>query len=138
MGEIPEKRLLGGPGLVEKLDALLCPEIRAIPGRREPGIITRDLFAIEVKAAARHPAGLVPEMNASQFEVEAAKKATSGRVDSGGVAHMPFSRDGGQVAGLAEDLRDGVAVVVQGTSVTRDALIGGHPAYSGLVGVEAG
>ena len=51
---------------------------------------------------------------------------------------MPFSRDGGQVAGLAEDLRDRVAVVVQGTPVTRDALVGGHPAYSSLVRVEAG
>ena len=138
MGEIPEKRLLGGPSLVEKLDALLGPEIGAIPGRREPGIITRDLFAIEVEAATRHPSGLVPEMNPSQFKVQAAQKAPGGGIDGGGVSHMPFSRDGGEVAGFAEDLRDGVAVVVQGTPVTRDALVGGHPAYSGLVGVEAG
>ena len=138
MGEIPEERFLGGPGLVEKLDALLGPEIRAIPGRREPGIITRNLFSIEVEAAARHPAGLIPEMNPSQFQVEAAKKAPGSGIDGGGVSDMPFSRDGGQVAGFAEDLRDRVAVVVQGTPVTRDALVGGHPAYSGLVGVQTG
>ena len=138
MGKIPEERLLGGPGLVEKLNALLGPEIRAIPGRREPGIIARNSFSIEVEAAAGHPAGLIPEMNTSQIEIQAAKKASGGGIDGGGVSHMPFSRDGGQVAGFAEDLRDSVAVVVQGTPVTGDALVGGHPAYSGLVGIQAG
>ena len=138
MGEIPEEGLLCGLGLVEKLDALLGPEIGAIPGRREPGIVTRDLFAIEVEAAARHPAGLIPKMNPSQFEVETAEESPGSGIDRGGVSHMPFSRDGGQVAGFAEDLCNRVAVVAQGTSVTGDALVGRHPAYSGLVRVEAG
>jgi len=77
-------------------------------------------------------------MNASQFKVEAAEKATGSGIDSGGVSHMPFPRDGGEVAGLAKDLRDGVAVFVQGAPVTGDTLVGGHPAYSGLMRVESG
>ena len=138
MGEVPEKGFVGGAGFVKEADPLPGPEIGSVPRRGETRVVPGKFLSVEVQFAARHPAGLVGEVHSSLIEIEAAEETAGGGVDLLGVTHVPLAGHGGEVAGPTENLRDGVALFGEPSAVARHALVRSHPAYSGLVGVEAG
>ena len=121
-GQVPEEWFVLRDRFIDKPDPLLGPEIAAIPGRIELRIVSCDLLAVEEHFGAALGTGLIREMQTAGWQIQAAVEAASPRGHTMLETDVPFAGHGRQVASLTEHFGDGHTLVIESSSVTRQAL----------------
>ncbi len=134
VAEVEVEGFLFGESVVDELQSEGGPEVGGVPALRQTRVIVFDFLTVEEEL------GFIRfrEVEAACRCVQAAVKAATPRRDAEVLADMPFAGHGGEVTGGFEDFCDGDAGVIETARITGGALVLGHVADSGLMGVKAG
>ena len=134
VAEVEVEGFLFGESVVDELQSVGGPEVGGVPALRQTRVIVFDFLTVEEEL------GFIRfrEVEAACCRVQAAVKAATPRRDAEVLADMPFACHGGEVTDGFEDFCDGDAGVIETARITGGALVIGHVADAGLMGVESG